>query len=209
MTSLSVRRPYDKFKRATDVVLSAIGLVVTAPLQAVIAVLVARDIGRPVLFRQKRPGLGGEPFILVKFRTMRDVDVPCCQITDAERLTLRGRLLRETSLDELPSLWNVLRGDMSIVGPRPLLIQYLKRYTPEQGRRHEVRPGITGLVQISGRNLLCWEDKFELDIDYVDHRSPMLDACIMAKTLLAVLRRSGINANDDATMPEFLGEKAT
>ena len=205
MTASSPRRPYDTIKRGIDIVMSAAGLVLTAPLQAAIAILVVRNLGRPVLFRQRRPGRDSEPFTLVKFRTMRATDPERGRVSDAERLTPFGRTLRASSLDELPTLWNVLRGDMSLVGPRPLLMQYLDRYTPEQARRHEVRPGITGLVQVSGRNLLSWEAKFRKDVEYVDRRSLRVDVKILVKTLLVVVRRHGIAADGDVSMPEFAG----
>lgn len=203
MTVPVARRPYDLVKRAIDVAGSAIGLVVTAPVQLVVAALVAKNLGRPVLFRQKRPGLGGRPFTLIKFRSMRDVDAARGLVTDADRLTPFGRRLRSTSLDELPTLWNVLRGDMSLVGPRPLLMQYLGRYTPEQARRHEVRPGVTGVVQTTGRNGLDWGDKFAADVQYVDERSLSLDLRILGRTFASVARRSGITHGEEATMPEF------
>lgn len=195
----------DRVKRVFDVVVASVVLVLTAPVQAVLAWLVARDLGRPVLFRQTRPGLGGRPFTLVKFRTMRDVDPARGRVTDADRLTPFGTTLRATSLDELPTLWNVLRGEMSLVGPRPLLMQYLQRYTPEQARRHEVRPGITGLAQVTGRNRITWEAKFAADVEYVDTRSLRLDLRILVRTVTSVLRRDGIAAEGEATMPEFLG----
>ncbi|NYG54692.1 lipopolysaccharide/colanic/teichoic acid biosynthesis glycosyltransferase [Nocardioides perillae] len=184
---------------------STVALVLSAPLQAVIAVVVRRKLGSPVLFRQPRPGRDGEVFELVKFRTMLELDVQRGLVTDAERLTPFGALLRSTSLDELPTLWNVVRGDMSLVGPRPLLVQYLERYSPEQARRHEVRPGITGLAQVSGRNALTWDAKFAKDVEYVDNRSLRLDAAIVWRTLAQVFRRHGITADGDVTMPEFLG----
>ncbi|HYJ80566.1 MAG TPA: sugar transferase [Longimicrobiaceae bacterium] len=159
--------------------------------------------GPPVLFRQARPGRDGVVFELVKFRTMRHPDAT--HVTDADRLTSVGRFLRSTSLDELPTLWNVVRGDMSLVGPRPLLMQYLERYDPEQARRHEVRPGVTGWVQVNGRNALSWDEKFALDVWYVDHVSLLLDLRILLGTLGAVLARKGISAGGQATMPEFMG----
>jgi lipopolysaccharide/colanic/teichoic acid biosynthesis glycosyltransferase len=189
-------------KRAFDVCVAALGLVLLSPVLAVIALLVRRTLGSPVLFRQQRPGLGGRPFTLYKFRTMREAGPG---VSEAERLTRLGRLLRSTSLDELPELWNVLRGDMSLVGPRPLLMQYLPLYTPEQARRHEVRPGITGWAQINGRNALSWEEKFALDLWYVEHRSFMLDLRILAMTLAQVLRCRDVAAPGEATMPRFRG----
>lgn len=198
-------REYDRWKRRVDVVVAAAGLILTAPIQLVTAVAVALDLGRPVLFRQLRPGLEGRPFTLVKFRTMADDTESSSVLVDAERLTDLGRVLRSTSLDELPTLWNVLKGEMSLVGPRPLLVEYLGRYTADQARRHEVRPGITGLAQVTGRNRLSWETKFDLDVDYVDQRSWRLDLRILAATLGRVLRREGVCAPGDATMPAFLG----
>jgi lipopolysaccharide/colanic/teichoic acid biosynthesis glycosyltransferase len=188
-------------KRAFDVAVSAVALLVFALPMAALAVAIRLTMGSPVLFRQVRPGLGGEPFTILKFRTMRDGDEP-----DAERITRLGRFLRETSLDELPELLNVLRGDMSLVGPRPLLVAYLDRYTPEQARRHEVRPGLTGLAQVSGRNATTWEQRFALDVEYVDTRSLALDLRIIGRTVRAVLAREGIAAEGHATMPEFLGD---
>ncbi len=205
MTETASRRRHDPVKRAIDIAAASVGLVVTAPLQAAIALLVARRLGRPVLFRQQRPGRDGTPFTLVKFRSMREIDVDNDEVTDAQRLTGFGSALRRSSLDELPTLWNVLRGDMSLVGPRPLLMHYLDRYTPEQARRHEVRPGITGLAQVRGRNALNWPDKLAADIEYVDRRSLSLDAAILWQTVVAVLRRTGISAEGQATMPEYLG----
>ncbi len=201
----SASRRYGPLKRAIDIVVAVVGLVLTAPLQAGLAVLIARKLGRPVYFRQQRPGRFGEPFTLVKFRTMREPDPEAELVTDAERLTPLGSALRSTSLDELPTLWNVLRGDMSLVGPRPLLMHYLERYTPEQARRHDVRPGITGLAQVGGRNSLSWDQKLLSDVDYVARRSVWLDLRILARTVLAVARRRGISAYGEATMPEFTG----
>ncbi|KQY60075.1 hypothetical protein ASD11_11305 [Aeromicrobium sp. Root495] len=196
-------RAGDAVKRALDVVVSALGLVVASPVILVTAILVRRRLGTPVLFRQVRPGRHGQPFTLVKFRTMLD---PAEGLTsDEDRLTPFGRRLRSLSLDELPSLVNVLRGDMSLVGPRPLLLSYLARYTPEQARRHEVRPGITGLAQVSGRNEVPWERRFELDVQYVDRRSLRLDLRILAATALPVLARRGISDGGSSTMTEFLG----
>lgn len=190
-------------KRLFDLAVAVPALLVSAPVQIAVAGLVARKLGRPVLFRQTRPGLHGVPFEIVKFRTMRPVDLSKGCVDDASRMTPLGRALRATSLDELPTLWNVVRGDMSLVGPRPLLPEYLGRYTPEQIRRHDVMPGLTGLAQVSGRNALSWERKFELDVQYVEQRSMWLDARILAKTVSLVLTRRGISASNSATMPEF------
>ena len=195
-------------KRLLDILVAGLGLLVGAPVMIVVAVLIWARLGRPVIFRQQRPGLHGRPFVLRKFRTMtRAVDPQGRPLPDAERLTRLGRLLRSTSLDELPTLWNVVRGDMSLVGPRPLLMQYLDRYTPEQARRHEVRPGITGWAQINGRNALSWEDKFRLDVWYVDHQSLWLDLRILLRTLGKVLSREGISQRGEATAREFMGTK--
>jgi lipopolysaccharide/colanic/teichoic acid biosynthesis glycosyltransferase len=195
----------DRIQRFIDVIAAAFMLVLTLPLLAGVALLVAWRLGRPVFFRQPRPGLNGRVFTMVKFRTMRDVDPARGLVTDADRMTRLGRILRATSADELPTFINILRGDMSLVGPRPLLVRYLERYTPEQARRHLVRPGLTGLAQVRGRNSLTWEDKFELDVWYVDHRSLALNARIMVETVLTVVRRDGIAAEGEATMPEFRG----
>lgn len=200
-----MKKRYDPFKRLIDLVVGTIAFVVSLPVQAVIAVLVRLKLGSPVLFRQPRPGKDEEIFELVKFRTMLEVDEARGLVTDEQRLTRFGALLRSTSLDELPTLWNVVKGDMSLVGPRPLLVRYLGRYTPEQARRHEVRPGITGLAQVSGRNALSWGDKFAKDVEYVDSRSVLLDLKIIAATLAKVLRRDGIAADGEATMSEFMG----
>ena len=193
-------------KRLLDIVVAALALVIGAPILLLVAVAVLATMGRPVLFRQQRPGLGGRPFELLKFRTMlSDAKLGTDVASDARRLTRTGRFLRATSLDELPELWNVLRGDMSLVGPRPLLMQYLGRYTPEQARRHEVRPGLTGWAQVNGRNALSWEEKFALDTWYVDNRSFWLDIKIIVMTALSLFRPSGISADGSATMPEFMG----
>lgn len=193
-------------KRMLDVAGAAVGLVLTSPLLVATAVAVRRQLGPPVLFRQPRPGLGGRPFTTLKFRTMRAAwpgeDV---LVSDLDRLTSFGRILRSTSIDELPEFWNVLVGDMSLVGPRPLLMEYLPRYTPEQARRHEVRPGITGWAQVNGRNDLSWDEKFALDVWYVDHVSLALDLRIVLRTLLAVMTRQGISASGHATAPLFRG----
>ena len=189
-----------------DFAAAGIGLVASLPVLALIALGVRLGKGRPVLFRQVRPGRHGRPFTLCKFRTMTDArDTKGDLLPDAERLTSFGRFLRSTSLDELPELWNVLKGDMSIVGPRPLLMQYLDQYTPEQARRHEVRPGITGWAQVNGRNTLTWEEKFAHDVWYVDHASLALDLRILFLTFKQVLVRDGISASGEATMPEFIG----
>ena len=193
-------------KPALDRAAAAAALVVLSPVTGGVALVVARKLGRPVLFRQTRPGLHGAPFEMVKFRTMTDArDASGALLPDAERLTPFGRFLRSSSLDELPELWNVLRGEMSLVGPRPLLMRYLDRFTPEQARRHDVRPGITGLAQVSGRNAISWDDKFGLDVQYVERCSPRLDAWILWTTVVRVLRRDGISAAGEATMPEFYG----
>lgn len=192
-------------KRALDLALTVPAAVLSLPVQALVAVAVRRTMGRPVLFRQPRPGLHGEVFELVKFRTMRDADPANGVVDDADRLTRLGRLLRATSLDELPSLWNVVRGDMSLVGPRPLLVRYLDRYTSEQARRHDVRPGLTGLAQVSGRNALTWERKLELDVEYVDHHNVRGDLRILAATVGKVLRREGVTGDRSETMTEFWG----
>ena len=197
------RRAYDVTKRILDAGVAGVGLVVTAPLQAAVALAVLKEHGRPVLFRQPRPGKDGRIFELVKFRTMVLPDAQ--RVSDADRLTSLGALLRATSLDELPTLWNVLKGDMSLVGPRPLLVHYLERYSPEQARRHEVRPGITGLAQVRGRNNLDWDDKFALDVEYVDNRSLGLDLRILWETVAVVLLRRGISADGHVTMSEFRG----
>ncbi len=193
-------------KRALDILGAAAGLVLLSLLLAAVALLVRWQMGRPVLFRQTRPGLNGRPFAMVKFRTMRDAaDAAGRPLPDAERLTPLGRFLRATSLDELPELWNVLRGEMSLVGPRPLLMEYLPLYSAVQARRHEVKPGITGWAQVNGRNALTWDDKFSLDVWYVDNRSLWLDLRILGQTLLKVVRREGISAAGEATMPRFTG----
>ena len=205
--SRPARALYLPVKRAADVVVATVGLLISAPVMAAVAVAVRRDVGSPVLFRQVRPGRHGEPFELVKFRTMRMIDETDGVANDAERLTPFGRWLRSTSLDELPTLWNVLRGEMSLVGPRPLLMEYLDRYTPTQARRHEVRPGVTGLAQVRGRNLLSWDEKFAADVEYVDRVGPVLDARILMATLATVLRRQGVSAPDAATMHLFTGSQ--
>lgn len=193
-------------KRIIDVLVASAGIVLFFPLMVVIALAIWCKMGRPIIYRQMRPGLHGRPFVLYKFRTMTNaVDANGQLLPDEQRLTRLGRWLRTTSLDELPELWNVLKGDMSIVGPRPLLMEYLDRYTPEQARRHEVKPGITGWAQINGRNRLSWEEKFRFDIWYVDNWTVWLDVKIMLLTIIKVLRREGINASGYATAPKFGG----
>lgn len=200
-------RPYDRVKRLMDATLASLVLVVFAPAIALIALLIWLSMGRPVFFRQERPGRRGVVFVLVKFRTMRTVDDRRGLITDADRITRLGRWLRSTSLDELPTLWNVVRGDMSLVGPRPLLVAYLDRYTRYQARRHEVRPGLTGLAQVRGRNALSWNQKFVYDVQYVRDRSLTLDLRILLQTVGVVLGRRGISAHGNATASEFLGSR--
>jgi lipopolysaccharide/colanic/teichoic acid biosynthesis glycosyltransferase len=191
-----------------DLLVAAAAVALLAPLMLAIAVAVRVCLGRPVLFAQERPGLHGVPFRMVKFRTMRDaLDAEGRPLPDGDRLTRLGTFLRSTSLDELPELWNVLRGDMSLVGPRPLMMEYLPLYSAEQARRHEVKPGITGWAQVNGRNALTWEEKFRLDVWYVDHASFWLDLKIMVFTLWKTIRRDGINQRGHATMPDFLGSK--
>jgi len=202
------KRGYDISKRAFDIAVSTAGLVVLSPVLAATALLVRKHLGSPVIFSQPRPGKDGRVFQLRKFRTMLNPDPARGLVTDEDRLTRFGEKLRSTSLDELPTLWNVLRGDMSIVGPRPLLVSYLGRYSPLQARRHEVKPGITGLAQCSGRNQLDWADKFRLDVEYVDHRSWGLDLRILARTAGAVVHREGITQRGHVTMPEFEGVMA-
>ncbi len=207
--SFSNVAPESPVKRGLDLVLAGLALVLLSPVLAATALAVRLLLGRPVLFRQARPGLGGELFTLVKFRTMTAArDAAGKLLPDRDRLTAAGRFLRATSLDELPTLWNVLTGDMSLVGPRPLLVQYLPRYTAEQARRHEVKPGITGWAQVRGRNALTWEEKLAFDVWYVDHRSLALDFEILRLTVGQVLRRRGIGHGGEATMPEFMGSVA-
>ena len=193
-------------KRLLDLLLAGLGLFLLSPIMLALYLLIAVRLGSPVFFRQFRPGYHGQPFEIIKFRTMSDARDSLGQLLpDEERLTPLGRFLRATSLDEFPEMINVLRGEMSLVGPRPLLIQYLERYTPEQARRHEVLPGITGWAQINGRNTLTWEDKFYLDVWYVDHQSLALDIKILLLTLWKVLRREGISQPGYATAEEFMG----
>jgi sugar transferase EpsL len=196
-------------KRVLDVVVSAIALLLLSPLLGVVAVILWLQMGRPILFRQQRPGYRSVPFFALKFRSMTDRrDAQGRLRPDAERITRLGAFLRRSSLDELPQFWNVLRGDMSLVGPRPLLMQYLHRYTPEQARRHSVPPGITGWTQVNGRNDLPWEKKLALDVWYVDHWSLWLDLRILGITVWKVLKGEGISAEGSATMPEFMGSEA-
>jgi len=193
-------------KRLLDITVSALALLLLAPVLALIALAVAVSLGRPVLFRQQRPGLHGKPFELIKFRTMKNAAGPGARpLPDSQRLTSTGRFLRSTSLDELPELWNILKGEMSLVGPRPLLMAYLDRYTPEQARRHDVRPGLTGWAQINGRNTTSWPHRLAMDVWYVDNRSFALDLKILAITAWKTLRREGISAEGEATMSEFRG----
>ncbi len=191
-----------------DILMASAALMLLAPPLLLLSVLVRISFGSPVLFRQVRPGLHGQPFMMVKFRTMTDeLGADGELLPDAERLTSFGRFLRASSLDELPELWNVLRGEMSLVGPRPLLMEYLSLYSPEQARRHEVRPGITGWAQVNGRNALSWEERFKLDVWYIDHRSLWLDLRILWLTVRKVIVREGISAQGEATMPRFTGNK--
>lgn len=193
-------------KRLFDVVAGSLLLAVASPLLAVIALVNRVQIGSPVLFRQMRPGLDGRPFKLMKFRTMKEVkDAAGNDLPDEQRLTSLGRVLRRYSLDELPELFNVVRGEMSLVGPRPLLMQYVDRYTPEQKRRQNVKPGLTGWCQVNGRNALTWDEKFKLDVWYVDHVSFGLDVRVVTKTIVQVLKPVGISHAGHSTMPEFLG----
>lgn len=195
-------------KRLMDVFLAIIALIVLAPVLLYLVIRIRREMGSPVLFRQVRPGLHGKPFEMLKFRTMRDaLDASGNPLPDADRLTPLGRKLRATSLDELPELINVLKGEMSIVGPRPLLTEYLPLYSREQARRHEVRPGLTGWAQINGRNTIDWDQKFAMDVWYVDNQSIGLDWKIIGTTIKQALRREGISAKGEATMPKFTGSR--
>lgn len=196
----------DEVKRLFDLIIASLALVAFSPIIAIVALLVRRKLGSPVLFRQMRPGQDGRLFEMLKFRSMRNaVDADGTPLSDSARLTAFGRMLRSTSLDELPGLVNVIRGDMSLVGPRPLLVQYLPLYSPEQARRHLVRPGLTGWAQVNGRNSLDWDGKFALDIWYVDHRSFALDLRILWLTVRKVVQRDGISAEGEATMAPFVG----
>ena len=198
-----------KAKRLLDLAVAMTAILVLSPLLIAVAVLARIKLGRPVLFRQVRPGLGGKPGTIVKFRTMRDAFDPSGQpLADDERMTPFGNRLRRLSLDEIPQLWNVVRGDLSLVGPRPLLMEYLPLYSPEQARRHEMRPGITGWAQVNGRNAINWEQKLALDTWYIDHWSLWLDIRILARTAIKVLRRDGISGEGAVTMTKFTGTKA-
>ena len=193
-------------KRILDISGAAIGLFILSPILFYVSLKIRREMGHPVLFRQTRPGLHGRPFQMIKFRTMKDaVDEQGNVLPDAERLTKLGRFLRSSSLDELPELWNVLKGEMSLVGPRPLLMEYLPLYSPKQARRHEVRPGVTGWAQINGRNAISWDEKFVLDVWYVDNRNIWLDLKIIWLTIRKVFKREGISAAGEATMSKFTG----
>ncbi|UCR83487.1 sugar transferase [Pseudomonas chlororaphis] len=195
-------------KRFFDVLAAGIGLILLFPLILVVAYLIRKRLGSPILFRQVRPGFGGKPFEMIKFRTMRDaVDASGKPLPDSERMTPFGTFLRSSSLDELPELWNVIKGDMSLVGPRPLLMEYMPLYDEEQLRRHEARPGITGWAQINGRNALSWEEKFKLDVWYVDNQSVWLDLKIIFLTIKKVVIKDGISAEGEVTMSRFTGTK--
>lgn len=206
MLSTGKIAPIPISKRILDLTITIPGILILSPLLLFIAILVGVKYGTPIIFRQKRPGYRGKPFWVYKFRTMTDAqDAEHNLLPDSQRITRLGRFLRSTSLDELPELLNVLRGEMSLVGPRPLLMQYLERYSPEQARRHEVLPGITGWAQVNGRNALTWEEKFKLDVWYVDHWTFWLDIRILLITAVKVLRREGINQPGHATAEEFMG----
>lgn len=195
-------------KRLLDIIIASIALILLSPLYALVAYKVKKNLGSPVLFRQVRPGLHGKPFEMIKFRTMKDAaDEQGNPLPDSERLTPFGKMLRSSSLDEMPELWNVIKGDMSIVGPRPLLMEYLPLYNQEQAKRHLVRPGMTGHAQVNGRNAISWEEKFKLDTWYVENQSVWLDFKIMLKTVKKVLAKDDINAENDATMPKFNGNE--
>jgi lipopolysaccharide/colanic/teichoic acid biosynthesis glycosyltransferase len=205
---MSARGWYDRFgKRAFDLVGASLGAVVLLPVAVSVALVIRVSLGSPVLFRQRRPGLQGVPFVILKFRTMVEErrGAGDCPLADSDRLTAVGRVLRAASLDEIPELWNVIRGDMSLVGPRPLLMEYLPLYSADQARRHEVRPGITGLAQVSGRNGLSWKERFELDLQYVEHHSLTMDLAVLARTLREVCLRRGITQPGHATVDYFQG----
>lgn len=195
-------------KRLLDIIIASIALILLSPLYFYVAHKVKKNLGSPVLFRQVRPGLHGKPFEMIKFRSMKDaVDAQGNLLPDSERLTPFGKMLRSTSLDEMPELWNVIKGDMSIVGPRPLLMEYLPLYSPEQAKRHDVRPGMTGHAQVNGRNAIGWEEKFKLDTWYVENQSIWLDFKIMFKTVHKVLAKDDISAEGEATMTRFTGSQ--
>ena len=195
-------------KRLLDIIIASIALILLSPLYAFVAYKVKKNLGSPVLFRQVRPGLNGKPFEMIKFRTMKDaVDAQGNPLPDSERLTPFGKMLRSTSLDEMPELWNVIKGDMSIVGPRPLLMEYLPLYNKEQAKRHDVRPGMTGHAQVNGRNAISWEEKFKLDTWYVENQSIWLDFKIMLKTVQKVIAKDDISAEGEATITKFTGTK--
>lgn len=195
-------------KRLLDIIIASTALILLSPLYVFVAYKVKKNLGSPVLFRQVRPGLHGKPFEMIKFRTMKDaVGANGQPLPDSERLTAFGKMLRSTSLDEMPELWNVIKGDMSIVGPRPLLTEYLPLYNEEQAKRHNVRPGMTGHAQVNGRNAIGWEEKFKLDTWYVEHQSTLLDFKIMFKTVYKVLAKDDISAEGEATMTKFTGSK--
>ena len=195
-------------KRLLDIIIASIALILLSPLYAYVTYKVKKNLGSPVLFRQVRPGLNGKPFEMIKFRTMKDaVDAQGNPLPDSERLTPFGKMLRSTSLDEMPELWNVIKGDMSVVGPRPLLMEYLPLYNEEQAKRHNVRPGMTGHAQVNGRNAISWEEKFKLDTWYVENQSIWLDFKIMLKTVQKVIAKDDISAEGEATMVKFTGTK--
>lgn len=200
---------YERYiKRPLDFVLSFIALIILSPILLITAILVRTKLGSPVIFKQERPGLNGEIFNMYKFRTMADARDECGNLlSDDERLTDFGKKLRSTSIDELPEFWNIVRGDMSLIGPRPLLVKYLPRYNAHQARRHEVRPGVTGYAQVNGRNSITWEKKFDLDVEYVDNVTFAGDLKIIFKTIKTVLMRDGINSDNSVTMEEFAGSK--
>lgn len=196
-------------KRLLDIIIAGTALIILSPLYAFVAYKVKKNLGSPVLFRQVRPGLHGKPFEMIKFRTMKDaLDEQGNPLPDSERLTPFGKMLRSTSLDEMPELWNVIKGDMSVVGPRPLLMEYLPLYNEEQAKRHNVRPGMTGHAQVNGRNAISWEEKFKLDTWYVENQSTVLDFKIMLQTVKKVIAKDDISAEGEATMTKFTGSKS-
>ena len=209
MTTARSRRAtvgHNAIKRIFDLIVSVFALLLLSPIMLAVAILVRVKLGSPVIFRQERPGLHGKPFTIYKFRSMLDTTNANGELLEeADRTPPFGTRLRALSLDELPELWNVVKGDMSLVGPRPLMMVYLTRYTPEQNRRHLVRPGITGLAQVSGRNALSWEEKFAYDIEYVDNHDLRMDIAILARTVSIVLSRKGVRHGEDTNMPPFRG----